>query len=200
MNRERPGAANEPPSKSQRKRDARVLFDLGRELVGLDPARLSDMPLEPNLLEQIEIARGIRAHVARKRQLQFIAKLLRRMDTAPIEAAMGAYRLASRRQAARLHHIEAWRDSLLAGGDWSKPVLAPIRSDCANCCATPAGRPRWTSRRPLPENCSGCSARSTTARRCRRLPRTEPRPARHRSNKPAPATPLRGKQASRKPG
>jgi ribosome-associated protein len=127
MNRERPGAANEPPSKSQRKRDARVLFDLGRELVGLDPARLSDMPLEPNLLEQIEIARGIRAHVARKRQLQFIAKLLRRMDTAPIEAAMGACRLASRRQAARLHHIEAWRDSLLAGGD---VVVAELVEAC----------------------------------------------------------------------
>ncbi len=107
----------ERPSKSQLKRDARALFDLGRELVELAPQFANSLPLDDRLRDEIETARGMRAHVARKRQLQFIAKLLRSRDTAPLVEAMEAIHQDSRRHVTAHHRVEAWRDRLLAEGD-----------------------------------------------------------------------------------
>jgi ribosome-associated protein len=121
--------ASQPPSKSQRKRDARALFELGRALVALDPASLQNLPLERGLREQLEFARGLKANVARKRHLQYIAKLLRRTDTGPIAAAIEATRLESRRQASRHHRVEAWRDCLLTTGDQALTALVGERPE-----------------------------------------------------------------------
>jgi ribosome-associated protein len=129
MTDDRHREAREPPSKSQRKRDAHALFELGRALVALDPATLQSLPLDRALREQVEFARAIKANVARKRQLQYIAKLLRRMDTGPIVEAIEATRLASRLQATRHHCVEAWRDCLLAEGDQALTALVANRPE-----------------------------------------------------------------------
>jgi ribosome-associated protein len=92
-------------SKSQRKREAQALFDLGRALVGLDAAALGRLPLDRRLREAVHEARAIKSHIAHKRQLQFIARILRGMDAEPL------------RETARHHRIETWRDRLLAEGD-----------------------------------------------------------------------------------
>lgn len=105
------------PSKSQLKREARALFSLGRQLVELKPAVLRTLPLDDGLLDAVETARGMRAHGARKRQLLFIAKLLRNMDAAPVRAALEAVDESARQQSARHHRVEAWRDILLEAGD-----------------------------------------------------------------------------------
>lgn len=111
------------PSKSQRKRDARALFELGRELVGLNEATLSTMPLPEKLREAIEEARAINAHIARKRQLQFIGGLLRNIDAEPIRDALEQRRQEARQVAVRHHRVEAWRDRLLQEGDQAVQVL-----------------------------------------------------------------------------
>jgi ribosome-associated protein len=126
MNRDSSEPAPEAPSKSQRKREARALFDLGRSLVGLDSTTLQRLPLEARLREAVDQARGIRAHVAHKRQLQYIARLLRSIDAEPIHAAIEALRSEARRQAATHHRIEAWRDRLLAEGDAALPELLAV--------------------------------------------------------------------------
>jgi ribosome-associated protein len=123
MNRNTPAIADTTPSKSQRKREARELFDLGRTLVELEPALLQRIPLQGALLEAIDSARGIRSNVARKRQLQFVAKLLRKTDAAPIRAALDAVRMAAKQQIVRHHRVEAWRDRLLERGDSSVSEL-----------------------------------------------------------------------------
>lgn len=105
------------PSKSQRKREARALFDLGRELVGLNRAALAKMPLDESLRQAVMEARAITAHVAHKRQLQYVAGLLRQRDAAPILAAVEALRAEGRQNAARHHRVEVWRDRLLQDGD-----------------------------------------------------------------------------------
>lgn len=79
----------EPPSKSQRKREATALQDLGEHLVKLTPAQLRRVPLPEDLLAAVRTAQTIPQRGARKRQLQLIGKLMRRLDDPePIRAAL----------------------------------------------------------------------------------------------------------------
>lgn len=112
-----PDPTETPPSKSQRKRDAQALFELGRELVEMPPKALAALPLEAELLREVNFARGIRSHVARKRQLQFIAKMLRKRDVEALRGALEAARQEARQLNVRHHRAETWRDLLLADGD-----------------------------------------------------------------------------------
>ena len=120
-------------SKSQLKREAQELFDLGRQLVDLPPARLESVAraaaLDPDLLEAIEFARSIRARVARKRQIGYVARLLRRIDASPIAEALEAVRTNARRATVSHHRAEAWRDHLLAGGDAALGSFIGLRDD-----------------------------------------------------------------------
>jgi ribosome-associated protein len=104
-------------SKSQRKRDARVLFELGLKLVAMSSKELSALPIETDLREAIDLARSIKAHVARKRQVQFVAKMMRNRDVQAIQEALDAQELEARQMTVRHHRVEAWRDRLLKEGD-----------------------------------------------------------------------------------
>ena len=105
-----------PPSKSQRKREMAALQDLGAELVDLAAADLARIPLPDRLSEAIDQARAITSHGARRRQLQFIGKIMRDVDPAPIRAALEKIRQHSARATAELHLIERWRDRILSEG------------------------------------------------------------------------------------
>jgi ribosome-associated protein len=104
-------------SKSQRKRDANALLDLCAQLVKLPQAKLNRVPLGEDLREAVNFTRSINARVARKRQLHFLAKLMRRIDATPIYEALEAEHTQSRQLTARQHRVEAWRDALLGSGD-----------------------------------------------------------------------------------
>jgi ribosome-associated protein len=77
------------PSKSQRKREALALQDLGETLVTLKPAQLDKIPLPEELREAVLAARQMNQRGARKRQLQYIGRLMREIDPEPIRAALG---------------------------------------------------------------------------------------------------------------
>ena len=72
------------PSKSQRKRDAHALQALGIQLVALSPARLAHLELPDVLREAVVAAQGMHRHGARTRQLQYIGKLMRQLDSAAL--------------------------------------------------------------------------------------------------------------------
>jgi len=101
------------PSKSQRKRDMTALQDIGAELVELGDSQLAAVDLPENLRAAVEEARGMRAHGARRRQLQYIGKLMREVDPAPIREKLDGFRSTSAADTARLHRIERWRERLL---------------------------------------------------------------------------------------
>lgn len=105
------------PSKSQRKRDAKVLFDLGRNIVGLTKKQLAALPIDDDLLDAIELARTIKSNVARKRQIQFIAKMMRHRDMSEIQEAMSAAEREARQMTIRHHRAETWRDTLIGNGN-----------------------------------------------------------------------------------
>lgn len=75
-----------PPSKSQRKREATALQDLGAQLVKLTPTQLKQVPLPEALLTAVTAARNISQRGAHKRQLQFIGKLMRQLEPVETEA------------------------------------------------------------------------------------------------------------------
>ncbi len=104
-------------SKSQLKRESHALTDLGKELVELPQNKLDKIPLEENLLDAINLARRIKERGGKKRQLQFIGKLLRKADATPIIAAMDQLKNEHLQENARLHKLEQWRDRLIEEGD-----------------------------------------------------------------------------------
>lgn len=106
------------PSKSARKREMTALQKLGEELVKLSERELVKIPLEnARLLETIREARNIKSHSARRRHLQYLGKLMRSVDPAPIEAALDALHQRHQGEAEAFHELEAWRDTLLNEGD-----------------------------------------------------------------------------------
>ena len=68
-------------SKSQRKRDANVLLDLAKQLIAMPATRLKRLPMDQDLRDEVDFARSIRSHGARKRQLMTVGKMLRKRDT-----------------------------------------------------------------------------------------------------------------------
>lgn len=112
--------ANDSPSRSQQRREALAVFDLAERLVALKPAQLQALPLPQAIREQIAQAQAISTHIAHKRQVQFLAKIMRREDDATL-AAIRAHiehsKGASRQETAILHLAENWRERLLTDGD-----------------------------------------------------------------------------------
>jgi ribosome-associated protein len=105
---------DELPSKSQRKRQMHDLQDLGAELVALNDQQLASVELPENLLDAVMEARRLsNRNEARRRQMQYIGKLMRNVDPEPIRASIAAYTAASDEQTARLHMLERWRARLL---------------------------------------------------------------------------------------
>jgi ribosome-associated protein len=123
------GEAPEDVSKSQKRREALEIRTLAARLIGLSPAQLAQVPLDDHVRAEIEQARRIRSNVARKRQMQFVAKLMRRSDPAVIHAALAAFDQEARQLTARQHRSEAWRDHLLAAGDAAIGELLQQRRD-----------------------------------------------------------------------
>jgi ribosome-associated protein len=87
----------ERPSRTARKRASRQLQDVGEELLELPAAVLAALPLPDTFREALLDAQRITSFGAKRRQLQFIGKLMRRLD----DAALGAIHAAlhSRREA-----------------------------------------------------------------------------------------------------
>lgn len=108
------------PSRSQQRREALEVLELARQLSELTPQQLSRLPVPDGLLPHIAETRRITSHVAHKRQLQYLAKQMRREDDATLEAIRDALDVngnAARVEAAMLHRAESWRERLIADGD-----------------------------------------------------------------------------------
>ncbi len=102
-------------SKSQRKRDMLALQDMGHTLFRLPPEVLKKFDLPEELRTALMEAQKISPskHGGRKRQLQYIGKLMRQIDTAPIVAQLESFYAPSKKQTALLHLAEHWRHRLV---------------------------------------------------------------------------------------
>ena len=104
------------PSRSQNRRDALDVLELAETLTGLSAAQLARLPIPDELMPHIRDTQRITSYGARKRQIAFLAKQMRRQDDAALDAirdAMSKDGEAARRETAALHRVEALRDALL---------------------------------------------------------------------------------------
>ncbi|GAB2492159.1 ribosome biogenesis factor YjgA [Arenimonas alkanexedens] len=108
------------PSRSEQRREALAVLDLAMKLVGESDARLQQIPMDEDLLTLVIASKKVTAQIARKRQVHYLAKIMRRQDDEALQlirAALDHDKAEGRREAQALHEVEYWRDKLVADGD-----------------------------------------------------------------------------------
>lgn len=109
---------DELPSRSQRRRDALAMLALAEQLVAMPASRAARLELPEDVREAAARVRTITAHGARKRELAYLAKLMRRNGEeafAGLRAALGEDRQRHRQDAAAVQRVETLRERLLDG-------------------------------------------------------------------------------------
>ena len=101
-----------------------ALQELGEELVALDPKRLAMLELPEQLADAIALARSLTRHEARRRQLQYVGRLMRGVDAEPLRAALARWAHGHDRERARFALVERWRDRLLHEADGVESFVA----------------------------------------------------------------------------
>ena len=105
------------PSKSALKRQMHELQTLGEELTRLPDSRIVPLNLPESLLDALAEFHRTRSFEGKRRQLQYVGKLMRHVDPEPIREAIAAFKLGSAKDTLRLHEAERWREELLAQDD-----------------------------------------------------------------------------------
>lgn len=106
-----------PPSRSQIKRDMEALQELGQRITELRPDQQAQVPMDDQLAQAVAEMRRISAPGARKRQLQYIGKLMRQADAEAIRQALALFDSASALHNQHFHELERWRERLLNEGN-----------------------------------------------------------------------------------
>jgi len=112
------------PSKTQRKAEMDALQALGEALLEVGPERLAELVLPETLVEALEAARRIKQREARRRQLQFIGRLMRNIDAAPIRSRLAQWAQTPTSEKARLHAVQRWRERLLSEAEGLEALCA----------------------------------------------------------------------------
>jgi ribosome-associated protein len=107
---------DEPPkSRTQKKKEDRALQQLGEDLLSLSEDQLRAIEMPEELAEAVRIGRKTTQHGARRRQLQYIGALMRKIDAAPIRKALDNIRLGDYQKVLGYKKLERWRDALKEG-------------------------------------------------------------------------------------
>ncbi len=146
---------NTGPSRTQRKHEVEALQTLGRTLTELARDQLKRIPMPDDLRNAILDWHRFPKHEAQRRQLQYIGRLMRKIDPAPIEAALAHVRGESAAAKAHFHSLERWRERLLTDPDGLTAWMAehpdsdaqPLRTLIRNAAREAAqGKPPKSSR------------------------------------------------------
>jgi ribosome-associated protein len=116
------------PSKTRRKQAMNDLQALGKALAAADRAKLAALDLPERLTDAIDLFRTITKHEARRRQLQYIGRLMREVDPAPIARALEGWSHVTVVEKAHFAALERWRDRLLAEDSALDDLLAQYPS------------------------------------------------------------------------
>lgn len=108
---------DEPPSKSQLKREMHALQAIGEHIIAMSPAERAHFPLSDTLLAAVDETSRIRSHEGRRRHMQYIGKLMRREDLDAIRAVLDEVEQEEMKRNHAFHRLERWRDRLIEEGD-----------------------------------------------------------------------------------
>jgi ribosome-associated protein len=108
---------DEESSKSARKREAQRLKGLGQQLANLNDEQRAGLRLPANIAKAVADYRQITSHEAKRRQGQYIGRLMRGIDVAELEQALANLTRSSGLARFEHHEVERWRERLLAQDD-----------------------------------------------------------------------------------
>ena len=123
----RPGQGKEealPPSKTRIKKQMHELRDLGKELTELSKDQLDQLDIPEDLRDAVREMKAISKFGAQRRQIQYIGKLMREVDPAPILAQLDKWKGKSQQHTAYMHLLERWRDRLMESDNALTELLA----------------------------------------------------------------------------
>jgi len=100
-------------SRTKKKQHVEELQKLGAALVNLPPMQLESLALPDALLKAVLEAQRITSHEARRRQIQYIGKVMRKVDPEPVRAALAAVNGQSAAARAQQRRLETWRERLI---------------------------------------------------------------------------------------
>lgn len=139
------------PSKTAQKKAMHELQALGEALMALPDARIDAIGLPESLRDAVRAAQRTKTWEGKRRQIQYLGKLMRRADADPIREAVAAFELGHAKDALALHSAERWRAELIAndaalthwtaqhpGGDLQqlRTLIRNARRDAAQVAAT----------------------------------------------------------------
>ena len=107
-------ARPEGPSKSEMKRRMHALQELGEAVAAMPADRLAGLAIEDRLRDAIAELGRTRSFEGRRRQIQYIGKLMKFEDAEALREAVASYRIGTAKDTLALHEAETWRDRLLA--------------------------------------------------------------------------------------
>mgnify|MGYP003335732376 CR=1 FL=1 len=102
------------PSKSALKRESHELQALGKQLLEMPDNRLDDIGMPERLREALDAYKKTKSFEGKRRQLQFIGKVMREVDAEPLREAVAQFQMGHARNALALHQAERWRTELLS--------------------------------------------------------------------------------------
>jgi ribosome-associated protein len=101
------------PSKSQMKRDMTALQELGREISELPRERIIELDLPEKLRDALLDYQKMTSHEGKRRQYQYIGKLMRDVEPAPLREAIDRFKGDSKAEVHDMHLAERWRERLI---------------------------------------------------------------------------------------
>ena len=105
------------PSRNELKKQMQDLQELGEAISALPPDRLDKLKIDERLRDAIDELRRTRSFEGKRRQVQYIGKLMKHENPEPLREAVASYRVGSATDTLALHQAEYWRDQLLAEDD-----------------------------------------------------------------------------------
>lgn len=102
------------PSKSALKRESHELQSLGKQLLEMPDNRLDDIGMSERLRDALDAYKKTKSFEGKRRQLQFIGKVMREVDAEPLREAVAQFQMGHARNALALHQAERWRVELLS--------------------------------------------------------------------------------------
>lgn len=117
-------------SKSQRKRDAHALQELGAKLIEFNESQLATLPITDAVIDAIREYRNLpNSHGARKRQLQYIGKVMRDCDFDAVQLAIDKLQFPQQFAAPKKQDKpqSRWTQRLLLDGDAAINELVSIQ-------------------------------------------------------------------------
>ena len=114
-------------SRTQKKNEDRALQELGKQLVGLSSEQLANIEVPEELFEAVLVARKTKKRGAKRRQMQYIGRLMRDIDAEPLRNALENIRRGDQDKTRSFHQIEQWRDAIKAG---EEQVIEEVLARC----------------------------------------------------------------------